>query len=193
MLEIAEDVVPQIYDVHDDGLSCKLSAKETKQTLEALSFELQQHPSELAESVAAYFWSDWTLLHVEGYDIYEIVEEDADPKALEAFLEAFYQQHEPCLLSTMRVLIDGYEGYYLQQPNGQYLRMPRKRGEPYQVLALSTDYFPGNGILEPLGIVYGVRLAGLLQMDFIRKPALEAVTLSIAKRLNSSGDALKIF
>lgn len=193
VLDLADDVVPYIYETTPSGLSCHASAKETQSTLERLAFEYQVPPALLAESVAAYFWSDWTRLMVDGYDVNSVVTSEPDPKALEQFLDAFYQQHEPCLLTTLRVLVDGYEGYYKHQSDGHYLRLNTKTGEPYSLIALSSDYFPGTGVFEPLGIVYGVRLAGLLKIDFIRKPAVEAITKTIAKRIKEQGSALKMF
>jgi len=192
MLALSEEVLPLIYEASEEGFRCSLEEKETKQTLESLALEKSLHPSLLAESVAAYFWNDWTALYVEGFDIKSIIEAD-DEEALGAFLEAFYQQHSACMLTVMKVLIDGYEGYYSLQSNGEYMRLVRKKGEPYRVLALSTDYFPGTGVFEPLGIVYGVRLAGLLKIDWIRKPAIDAVTLSVSKRVAATGDPLKIY
>lgn len=193
VLELAEEIVPYIYVRSDDGMACQASAKETQLRLERLAFDYQLPPALIAESVAAYFWSDWTRLDVDGYDIRAVISSDPDPETLELFLEAFYQQHEPCLLTTLRILVDGYEGYYKRQNNGHYIRLNSRTGENYSLIALSSDYFPGTGVFEPLGIVYGVRLAGLLKIDFIRKPAVEAITKTIAKRVNEQGSALKMF
>lgn len=192
MLNLAEDIVPLIYEDSEEGYKCKLNEKQTKQTLETVAFEKEIHPARLAESVAAFFWNDWTALYIEGFDIEAVIDQD-DEAVLGDLLEAFYQQHSGCLLTVMKVLIDGYEGYYTDQANGRYIRLVRKQGEPYQVLALSTDYFDGTGVFEPLGIVYGVRLAGLLKIDWIRKPAIDAVTLSVSKRIASTGNPLKIY
>ncbi|MCA9839465.1 MAG: hypothetical protein KC422_21325 [Trueperaceae bacterium] len=193
MLDLADEVVPHLYRNSSQGWSCQLSARETQTTLETLAYTYQLPPAMLAESVAAFFWSDWTKLEVDGYDINVIVTNNPDPKVLEQFLEAFYQQHEACLLTTLKVLVDGYEGYYKRQNNGHYLRLNTKTGEHYTLIALSADYFPGTGVFEPLGIVYGVRLAGLLKIDFIRKPAVEAITETITRRIREQGSALKIF
>lgn len=193
ILNLANSFVPELYESSSSGLTCKSDAKSTKDTLEDLAFDNQLHPSLVAESIAAYFWNDWTLLHVEGYDIEEVVTEDADAELLGAYLEAFYQQHEPCLLTVMKVLIDGYEGYYHVKGNTEYVRLPYKQNETYELIALSTDYFPGTGVFEPLGIVYGVRLAALLKLDFVRKPAVDAISKSISKRIQDNGSALKLY
>jgi hypothetical protein len=125
-----------VYDKTPQGLSCKKSSQfEVIQALENEANLRQQNPAYLAEAIVVYLWDDWTLLYVTGYDIREVLEDLSDKENLKAFLEQAYTEHHVCLLGVLKVLTEGYEGYYQLSSEG-YSRVADKSGETYRPLAL---------------------------------------------------------
>jgi hypothetical protein len=187
---------PLLYHDEGGGLACaQTSSRSAREALEAAANRLGVHPGYVAEMLAAHLWDDWSRLHVPGYDLRAVVSEDTaseHPERLEAFLEAFYQAHHACALGLMQALTGAYEGSYRRGPDGSYHLVGRAQGDPYELLALYPRYFPGTGILEPLGLVYAVRLAELMQLAVIRKPFLSVVAATLKRRAEEGGDPLKV-
>jgi hypothetical protein len=182
---------PLLYRDAGGGLACaQASSRAARQTLEATANRLGVHPGYVAEVLAAHLWDDWGRLHVPGYDLRAVVSEH--PEELETFLEAFYQAHHACALGLMQVLTGAYEGSYRRGPDGGYHLVGRAQGDAYELLALYPRYFSGTGILEPLGLVYAVRLAELMQLAALRKPFLSVVAATLKRRAEEGGDPLKV-
>lgn len=178
-----------LYTPHEGRLRCLLpTSRAARSAIEDAAAAQQRHPAYLAEMIAVYLWDDWNRLEVPGYDIRWVV---AHQEALEPFLEALYQAQQACLLGLLQVLAAGYEGGYRQDADGQYRRVPAGEAEPYMLLALFPEYFPGTGLLEPLGIVYAVRLLELSALSALRQPMLAHVARTLERRARN-GDPLKV-
>ena len=185
-----KDNIGSVYEVTADGLVCNHSQeKAVRAAVETLATTEGVHPALVAEELTAYLWSDWTLLYVEGPPVRAALDEGRE--ALETYLETFYQAHHVCLLGILKTLVDGYEGDYLETENG-FVYQKRGGGARYRLLAFEPKYFPGNGLLEPLGIVQGVRNADLLRVDAVRARAFDAIAASAERRAAEGGDPLKI-
>lgn len=185
-----KDQIGSVYDMTTHGLVCSYSREAAvRARVETLAAAKRVHPALVAEELTAYLWSDWTLLHVKGPSLRGAVE--GGRETLEPFLEAAYQAHHVCLLGILKVLVDGYEGKYLQSESG-YSYAKKGGGERYRLLAFEPKYFPGSGFLEPLGVVYAVRNADLLRVKWVRAKVLDAVVTSIERRAAGGGDPLKI-
>lgn len=192
MVSRGQDNITTVYRDTSAGLVChQTSQPEVMKTLESLANESKTHPAQIAEAMTVYLWNDWTLLYVEGYDTREVLSTMEDKPRVEAFLEQFYREHHVCLLSILKVLTRGYEGYYGLQ-NGKYILLPTKTGEAYSPVALEPEYFPGTGLLEPLGLVYAVKFGDLLTVPWIRQSALSAMTEALQRRSETSSDPLKV-
>jgi hypothetical protein len=181
-----------VYTETSEGLVCnQTSQTEVIKTLETLANESKLHPSYLAEAMTVYLWNDWTLLHVDGYDTREVLSNMSDKSRVENFLEQFYLQHHTCLLGILKVLTWGYDGYYGLQ-NGRYVLLTSQSGEPYGTVALEPDYFPGSGLLEPLGLVYAVKLGDLLSFPWLRDYAVNVISETVQRRSQTSDNPLRI-
>ncbi len=184
--------ITSVYTSTSEGLLCKQSSQtEVRTTLETLGNNAQVHPAQIAEEMVVYLWDDWTLLHVSGYDTREVLGNLEDKAQLEAFLEKFYLQHQVCLFGILKVLTQGYEGYYGLQ-NGKYTRLQTASGERYSPYALEPKYFPGTGLLEPLGLVYAVKLGDLLTIGWVRERAISVIAETLKRRAKTSDDPLKV-
>ena len=182
--------ISSVYDVTGDGLVChETREKDVRTRVEALAALEHVHPARVAEAATAYLWGDWTLLHVPGPPLRAAV--DGGKETLEPYLESAYQAHHVCLLGILKVLVDGYEGDYVQTDKG-YSYAKKGGGERYKLLAFEPKYFPGSGFLEPLGVVQAVRNADLLRVDWVRAKVLNAVVASTERRKAEGGDPLKI-
>jgi hypothetical protein len=190
-------LISAVYQQTPEGLVCQQTSQlDVINTLENVAAEKDEHPSRIAEELVVYLWNDWTLLHVTGYDIRQVVEDDVfesieHKKVVTGFLEQFYQDHHVCLLGILKVLVYGYEKNY-QLSEGQYVRTQEALGEGYEPLALEPKYFPGTGILEPLGLVYAVKLGDFLTMAWLRETALDLIAETLQRRAKHSGDPLKV-
>lgn len=185
-----KDNIGSVYTVTADGLVCKHSQeKAVRASIETLAAAEGVHPALIAEELAAYLWGDWTLLYVEGPPARAALDGGRD--TLGVYLETFYQAHRVCLLGILKTLVDGYEGDYLQTENG-FVYKKRGGGARYRLLAFEPKYFPGNGLLEPLGVVQAVRNADLLRVDAVRARAFDAIAVSAERRAAEGGDPLKI-
>lgn len=184
--------ITSVYTATPDGLICEqTSQSDVRKTLEHLANNAGLHPGQIAEEMVVYLWDDWTLLHVENYDTREVLSNLEDKKTLEVFLESFYAQHQVCLLGILKVLTQGYEGYYgLQQ--GNYTRLQTPTGKAYSPYALEPSYFPGTGLLEPLGLVYAVKLGDLLTIGWVREHAISVIAETLQRRTKTSNDPLKV-
>jgi hypothetical protein len=184
--------ITRVYTTTPDGLVCHQSSQaEVRNILESLAQTTRVHPARIAEEMTVYLWNDWTLLHVSDYDTREVLSNLGDRVRLEAFLEQVYKEHHVCLLGILKVLTQSYEGYYDLQGN-DYLRLPTPTGERYVPLALEPKYFPGTGILEPLGLVYAVKLGDLLTVDWLREKAIVMIAETLQRRTETSRDPLKV-
>lgn len=182
---------PLLYTFEDGQLVCAAaSEREVVREIEARAAAEGLHPAYLAEVLAAYLWDDWSRFKVGGFDLREVVE--AQPERLAGYLERAYLEHRACALGVMEVLVDGYEGRYALGADGRYRRGAKGEGEPYALLAFNPAFFPGTGLFEPLGVVYAVRLAELMQLGALRKPLLAITAQTLRKRLAESGDPLKV-
>jgi hypothetical protein len=184
--------ITSVYTVTPKGLMCTQSSQtEVRIILETQANTAQVHPAQIAEEMVVYLWDDWTLFHVENYDTREVLGNLQDRKTLEAFLEQVYLQHQVCLFGILKVLTQGYEGYYgLQQ--GEYIRLQTATGEKYAPYALEPKYFPGTGLLEPLGLVYAVKLGDLLTIGWVRERAISVIAETLERRAKTSEDPLKV-
>ncbi len=181
-----------IYSKTPQGLVCnKTSQFEVIQALEQEANQRQQHPAYIAEAIVVYLWDDWTLLYVSGYDIRQVFEDLSNKDQIEAFLEQAYLEHQVCLLGILKVLTEGYEGYYALDTKG-YKHGFDKSGEAYHPLALEPKYFPGTGIFEPLGLIYAVRLGDLLKIAWLRQKAIVLIAETLERRAQESTDPLKV-
>jgi hypothetical protein len=191
------NLISAVYEQTPEGLVCQQTSQlDVIKTLENVATEKDEHPARIAEELVVYLWNDWTLLHVTGYDIRQVVEDEVfesieHKKVVTGFLEQFYQEHHVCLLGILKVLVYGYEKNY-QLLNSKYVRTQEALGERYEPLALEPKYFPGTGILEPLGLVYAVKLGDFLTMAWLRETALELITETLQRRAKRSGDPLKV-
>jgi hypothetical protein len=184
--------ITSVYVKTSEGLVCqKNTYAEVRTILETLANNAQIHPAQIAEEMVVYLWDDWTLLHVEGYDTREVLSNLDDKETLEALLEAFYSQHQVCLLGILKVLTQGYEGYYGLQ-NGKFTRSQTPTDEKYSPYALEPSYFPGTGLFEPLGLVYAVKLGDLLTIGWVRERAIAVVAETLQRRAETSSDPLKV-
>jgi hypothetical protein len=184
--------ITSVYVKVSEGLVCQQNSyAEVRRILETLANTTQTHPAQLAEEMVVYLWDDWTLLHVEGYDTREVLSHLEDKAGLEAFLEQFYVQHQICLFGILRVLTQGYEGYYGLQ-NGKFTRSQMPTGETYSPYALEPSYFPGTGLFEPLGLVYAVKLGDLLTLGWVRERAISVIVETLQRRAETSNDPLKV-
>jgi hypothetical protein len=184
--------ITSVYVETSEGLVCQQNSyMEVRTTLESLANKAAVHPSKIAEEMVVYLWDDWTLLHVENYDTREVLENLEDRETLEVFLEQFYMQHQVCLLGILKVLTQGYEGYYGVQ-HGKYTRLQTPTGEKYLPYALEPSYFPGTGLLEPLGLVYAVKLGDLLTIGWVRERTTKVIAETLERRLETSDDPLKV-
>jgi hypothetical protein len=182
---------PLLYVEQAGGLTCaQPSSRAAKTALEAAANRLGVHPGYVAEQLAAYLWVDWSRLYVPGYDLRDVVSQH--PEQLEAFLEEFYQAHYACTLGLMQVFTNAYEGNYQQGPDGSYHPVGRGEGDPYELLVFYPHFFPGTGIFEPLGLIYAVRLAELMQLSALRKPILSIIAATLRRRAEEGGDPLRI-
>lgn len=182
--------IGSVYAVTADGLVCNHNQEKTvRVSIETLAAAEHIHPARVAEGLAAYLWSDWTLLYVVGPPVRAAL--DGGQDTLTVYLETFYQAHHVCLLGILKTLVDGYEGDYLQTENG-FVYKKRGGGARYRLLAFEPKYFPGNGLLEPLGIVQAVRNADLLRVDAVRAKVFDAIAVSAERRAAEGGDPLKI-
>jgi hypothetical protein len=192
MVSQGQENITKVYTETSAGLVChQPSQLEVMKSLESLANESKTHPAQIAEAMTVYLWNDWTLLHVEGYDTREVLSHVEDKVLVEAFLEQLYKEHQACLLGILKVLTQGYEGYYALQGH-QYLRLPTPTGEPYRLLALEPKYFPGTGLLEPLGLVYAVKLGDLLAVDWLRERVVGMIAETLQRRSETSQDPLKV-
>lgn len=184
--------ITSVYTVTPKGLVCQQNSyTNVRSILETLANTTQTHPAQIAEEMVVYLWDDWTLLHVEGYNTREALSNLEDRARLEEFLEQFYTQHQICLFAILKVLTQGYEGYYgLQQ--GKYTRLQTPTGEKYSPYALEPSYFPGTGLLEPLGLVYAVKLGDLLTIAWVRERAISVIAETLQRRAETSDDPLKV-
>ncbi len=181
--------IGSVYTVTDQGLVCRHSEEKTvRENVEALAAAANAHPARVAEELTAYLWGDWTLFYVPGPSLRTAL--DGGRNTLEPYLEAAYQAHHVCLLGILNVLVDGYEGDYLQTDNG-YRYVKKGGGERYRLVAFEPRYFPGSGFLEPLGVVRAVRNADLLRVDGVRAAVLDALVASLERRA-AAGDPLKL-
>lgn len=184
--------ITSVYASTSEGLVCQQNSyTEVRTILETLANNAHVHPAQIAEEMTVYLWDDWSLLHVEGYDTREVLSDLGDKEALEAFLEQFYLQHQVCLFGILKVLTQGYEGYYGLQA-GKYIRLQTPTGEKYSPYALEPKYFPGMGLLEPLGLVYAVKLGDLLTIGWVRERAIRVVVETLERRSKTSHDPLKV-
>jgi hypothetical protein len=184
--------ITSVYSVTPEGLVCKQNSyTDVRTILETLANSTQTHPSQLAEEMVVYLWDDWTLLYVQNYDTREALSNLGDKARLETFLETFYSEHHICLLGILKVLTQGYEGYYgLRQ--GNYTRLQTPTGEKYAPYALEPKFFPGTGLLEPLGLVYAVKLGDLLTIGWVRERAISVIAETLKRRAETSEDPLKV-
>jgi hypothetical protein len=60
------------------------------------------------------------------------------------------------------------------------------------LLVFYPHFFPGTGIFEPLGLIYAVRLAELMQLSALRKPILSIIADTLRRRAEEGGDPLRI-
>ncbi len=189
--------ITSVYTVTSEGLVCQQdSYAEVRARLETLAVNntantASIHPAQIAEEMVVYLWDDWTLLHVQGYDTRNVLSDLGNQAKLETFLGAFYDQHSVCLLGILKVLTQGYEGYYTLQ-NGEFTRSQTPTGEKYSPYALEPRYFPGTGLLEPLGLVYAVKLGDLLTIGWVRERALSVIAETLKRRAETSDDPLKV-
>lgn len=189
--------ITSVYVSTSEGLVCKQSSQtEVRIILETLASNktantAQVHPAQIAEEMVVYLWDDWTLLQVNGYDTREMLSNLGDRAGLEAFLEAFYSEHQVCLFGILKVLTQGYEGYYGLQ-RGEYIRLQTTTGEKYAPYALEPKFFPGTGLLEPLGLVYAVKLGDLLTIGWVRERAIGVIAETLKRRTETSNDPLKV-
>jgi hypothetical protein len=184
--------ITSVYVNTSEGLVCqKKTYAEIRTILEGLANDTQTHPARIAEELVVYLWDDWTLLYVEGYDTREVLSNPENKEVLEVFLEAFYNQHQVCLLGILKVLTQGFEGYYSLQ-NGKFTRSQTADGEKYSPYALEPIYFPGTGLFEPLGLVYAVKLGDLLTISRVRERAISVIAETLQRRAETSSDPLKV-
>lgn len=184
--------VGAIYQKTAHGLVCtKPSQFEVVYTLENAAAREGEHPSRLAEEIVVYLWDDWTLLHVSGYDTRAVLAETENRPLLEAFLGRFYEEHHACLLGVLRVLVFGYEKKY-SLVDSRYVRSQEGGGERYEPLALQPKHFPGTGIFEPMGLVYGTKLSDFLLLGWLRDKAIDLVIETLQRRARRGGDPLKV-
>ncbi len=185
-----EGYAPLVYTVGEGRLRCEeTSVERVKARIETRAAEDGLHPAYLAEALAAYAWDDWSRLQVTGYDLREVVSHH--PEQLEPFLEQAYREHHPCLLGILKVLVAGYEGAYQENSEGRY-EAAQKTGPRYRLVAFNPAFFPGTGLLEPLGVVYAVRLTELMRLDALRQPMLHVMAATLQKRAAQEGDPLKV-
>ena len=161
------------------------------QTLESEANQRHQNPAYLAEAIVVYLWDDWTLLYVSDYDIRKVFEDLSNKEQIGIFLEQAYLEHHVCLLGILKVLTEGYEGYYALNVDG-YKHVFDKSGEAYSPLALEPKYFPGTGIFEPLGLVYAVRLGDFLKIGWLRQRVIGMIAETLERRAQESADPLKV-
>jgi hypothetical protein len=184
--------ITSVYLKVSEGLVCQRNTyAEVRTIIEGLANDAKVHPAQIAEEMAVYLWDDWTLLHVEGYDTREVLSNTKNKEALEMLLEQFYKQHQVCLFGILKVLTQGYEGYYSLK-NGTFTRSQTPTGEKYSPYALEPSYFPGTGLLEPLGLVYAVKLGDLLTIGWVRERAISIIAETLQRRAKTSSDPLKV-
>jgi hypothetical protein len=192
MVSEGQESITTVYTETSQGLVCnQTSQNEVVKILETLANESKLHPAKLAEAMTVYLWDDWTLLQVEGFDTREVLSDMSDKAQVEMFLEQFYREHHLCLLGILKVLTWGYEGYYGLQ-KGEHLLLASKLGEPYAPVALEPDYFPGTGLLEPLGLVYAVKLGDLLTVGWVREKVLAMIAETLRHRGSTGENPLRI-
>jgi hypothetical protein len=192
MVDEGQRSITTVYTETSQGLVCnQTSQNEVVKTLETLANKLTKHPAFVAEAMTVYLWNDWTLLYVEGYDTTEVLKAVDNNPQVQLFLEQFYLQHHLCLLGILKVLTRGYEGYYSLQGQA-YTLLQIPTGEPYAPVALEPEYFPGTGLLEPLGLVYAVRLGDLLTVGWLREQMITLIAETLRQRSATSQDPLKV-